>query len=130
MNNAEWKKQYALRPQMVWLQISSWRGMAIGATHWYGEMRNSEHTRAVRMMYPLTEEQALELTKKHNGGTLVEVDYAYQAGDEVSSFDTKEEIIAQAIATWRTEFPDRNVLVIGNPAYADEVPVILDGEYK
>ena len=128
MNEAEWQIEYAKRPQMVYLRLSSWRGMSIGATHWYGEMVNDKYV-TVRMMYPLTTSQALDLTKKHNAGSLVGADYFYEEGDEVSSFDTKAQIIEQAVNTWRELFPEQNILVLGDPVIC-EIPLTLDGAYK
>ncbi len=114
---------------MVFLQISSWRGTSIGATHWYGNMCTYDYSKRVKMQYELNSRQAIELTKKHNDGSLFGPGvYHYREGDEASSYDTKDEIIKQAIATWRELFPGKNVLVLGDPVIA-ETPLKLDGEY-
>jgi hypothetical protein len=129
MNDNEWQIEFAKRPQMVYLQITSWRGMSFGAIHWYGEMCTYDYSKRVKMSYELNSRQAVALTKLHNDGRLLGADYVYHECDEVDNYDTKDQIIKQACATWRKLFPGKNVLVLGDPVVC-EPPLKLDGEYK
>lgn len=106
----------------VYLEISSWIGISIGAIHFYGKMKCSDgdEFKSIEMLHPLTISQARELNKN-------EKYRLYDAGDMYYGYDSKNEIRKQAIETYKDLFPGATVLIEGHIAYADPQP-ILDGE--
>jgi hypothetical protein len=117
------------RIENVWLEISSWRGMSIGATHFYGTLHHPCTCSRFPCPHPisrtdlehvLTTQEAKELTKLHNDGSLFGPGvYKYKKGDTSRCFETKEEIIKLAIASYQEMFPDRKRLILGSPIYVD-----------
>lgn len=122
----DWFKK---RKQIVFLEISTFRGSCYGAVHYYGYLTNDSSTKRVELNRTLTHVQALELTKLHNNNSSFGRDYVYEEGDEVSSFDSIDDIENYATKVWREHFPDMNMLVVGTPVYV-EYERILDGELK
>lgn len=108
---------------IVYLEISSWIGMSLGAMHFYGTMRtgydNDGNHQKIDMRRPLTSAQAKELNKAHD------VKF-YKAGSLYQGYDTRDEIRQQALATYKDLFPGATILVEGSSAVADPQP-ILDG---
>jgi hypothetical protein len=118
------------------LTISTWAGVSIGAAHYYGRIHQPDTRRSktypmspdeerlygdVEVEHALTADEARALTAKD--------DYHWEAGTPTRRFDTKEHVMATAIAQWREIARKRGggVLRLGNPAYLDEnAPVIAE----
>src|SRR5512136_161848 len=99
--------------RIVYLEIDSWIGTSIGATHFYGELKsNGKHIELKRC---LTLHQARELQKK---------DWPVEAGDLFHGFDTKDEIISLAITTYKEHFPEADILIQGRSACAEPQMVL------
>src|SRR3990167_6329937 len=104
----------------VYLKITSWAGISIGAIHYYGELKARNPYRAIELNRTLTAASARRLTKQHGK------DFQYRAGYETIGFETEQEIIDLAIKTYKTHFPEATVLILGDPVYA-EPQKIIDG---
>jgi hypothetical protein len=105
--------------KLVWLEASSFAGVAAGATHWFGTLvgiRRRKVTR-VRLERRLTKAQAAKLNERDNGTT-------YRGGSKTQRFDTNLAMIRAARRVWREHFPDADVLVYGNHAVVSPLPVL------
>jgi len=109
----------------VYLKITSWAGISIGAIHFYGELRARNPYRCVELSNTLTVASAKRLNR-HRRDDFRGEDWNYRAGMKVNGFDTEQEIIDLAIKTYKTHFPEGTVLILGDPVYA-EPQKIIDG---
>lgn len=100
----------------VYLEITTWQGISLGATHYYGKLVYGAE--CIELTHSLTATQAAKLGRLH--------DWTYREGDRSPHFDMKEEIIELALSTYKEHFPDAYLLVLGKPCYAEPQP-ILDG---
>ena len=107
------------REDYVVLEISSWRGISLGGTHYYGVLVGYIGDEYVReeIEKPMTEEEAKKLRKKD--------DFKYYvAGSITDRFDTKQEIREIALAKWQTIFPNAKALLEGQSADAEPMKVL------
>ena len=105
----------------IYLKITSWAGISIGAIHFYGELRARNPYRVIELKRTLTTASARRLTKQHGK------DFQYRVGYQTIGFETEQEIIDLAIKTYKTHFPDATILIRGDPVYA-EPQEIIDGK--
>lgn len=113
------------REKIVHLEIRSFRGISIGATHYYGELKGhvDGHYKSVDLEYAMTAQQAKALTKKD----FEERGYQrmrYSPGDMYAGFDTMDDVRAEAIRQYKTHFPKAEMLVEGHAAYYERKPVL------
>lgn len=103
----------------VYLEITSWVGTAINAEHWMGclQFRGASD---IELTHPLTSGEARRLTVKSRGAI------PYEKGEMSEKFESKQQLIDCAIASYKTHFPDADMLVLGRRAILDPQPV-LDG---
>jgi hypothetical protein len=120
------------RKRAVWLDVSSWRGISIGAIHFYGELKTTYHDDLphVELKRKLTKSEAKELTKLQNDNSLFQAGFRWEAGDETRCFDTKEDVIKAAIAQYQALFPTKTLLLLGSPVYAEHDAVLHDANAK
>ena len=100
--------------KFVVLEITSWQGMSLGATHYYGKLKGYDErgdALFVDIEKPLTEKESKRLSEKD--------DCTYRAGTLTSRFDSKQEIIDIAMDKWKTYFPAAEFLLQGQWACAD-----------
>src|SRR3990172_9893739 len=108
--------------KIVYLEILSFIGIGIGASHYYGSLwgyKDGEMEK-VKLIFILTTRGAAKLNKLHGKGS------GYHAGMEWHGFDSQEAIIKLAKQTYKEHFPHANILISGSIAVADPQPV-LDG---
>lgn len=112
---------------IVTLEITCWKGMSIGATHYYGHLKGyiGEEYKSVELEYKMTASQAAKLNKKdeqltRSSGGL------YSRGSVSTRFDTEEQIIKLALKVYKQHFPGADVLILGH-SYIAEPQLILDG---
>lgn len=103
--------------RIVYLEISSWVGISLGATHCYGDLWSNGERYPMRKK--LTPREAIALNKKHEWDQ-------YRGGDLYSGFDSHSEITLIALETYKTHFPQADILVLGRSCVA-EPQKILDG---
>ncbi len=101
--------------QIAHLDITSWRGISIGAVHWYAELiiddANEKYGwKRVKLERPLTsvESKAMNIEKKRQGYR----SFNYQSGDLTEGFNTREEAIAAGIAAFKAS--SEGVLMLGD----------------
>lgn len=87
------------------LQIDSWAGISLGASHFYGNLR--------------FEDDRKELTYKLTAAQAARLDDGYQAGDSTERFFTEEAVIERALSAWQRLFPRAKVLLLGNSSYIE-----------
>ena len=104
---------------IVYLYLSSWVGISLGATHYYAELQPSGDRKNVDIMDTLTAKQAAALNKKG-----VRYYRPFKPGDQYKGFDTKEAAIQAGIEQWRTHFPDGKFLVLGRAGYCEPQPLL------
>ena len=101
--------------QIVYLEITSWYGISIGAEHYYGKLSGSDTV--VELERTLTSRQAKELNKKDSMKYLKE-------GSKTGRFDTKEEIIEVALFEYKKHFPDAKILILGRSSLAEPQKIL------
>lgn len=97
-----------MQGKIITLEITSFVGMSIGAVHYYGKL--SDGVVRTDLMRVLTAAGARKLNILHRAGN------TYHAGDEVTNWDSEEELIAYARRTWKDHYPDGGLLVLGDSA--------------
>lgn len=109
----ESRKGIVTMDNRVTLEISCWKGISLGATHYYGSLvgyNNEEYCR-YDIEKVMTQADAKRLSKKDS--------FKYREGNKTTRFETKEEIRQLALAQWKQLFPNGTVLLEGRSAYAD-----------
>lgn len=109
---------------IVNLETITHSGYALGAMHYYGTLKCLESDLPnVNMQHALTANEATERNKwEIRGGGRGH----FYAGYVSSGFNTEDEIIALAKATYKDHFPGATILLFGMVAEASPLPV-LDG---
>jgi hypothetical protein len=118
------------------LTVETWRGISIGAVHYYGRIHQPQPDSltyplskdgqrlygSITVEAPLTVEQAEALSKHDH--------WHWEPGDVTARFDTREEVIARAIETWRPIARARGGgrLVLGHAAFLNEAKPVLAEE--
>ena len=102
----------------VYLKITSWAGISIGAIHFYGELKARNPYRAIELKRTLTTASARRLTRQHGKA------FQYLAGYQTIGFETEQEIIDLAIKTYKTHFPEATILILGDLIYAGPQKII------
>lgn len=97
-----------------WLHITSFRGISVGATHFYAELRTPTGT--ARLTHPLSAAEAAALTARDN--------FDWEPGWPTERFDTREDVTAAALAVFTALAEPGCVLLAGNAASAQPQPVL------
>lgn len=100
---------------IVYLEIHSWVGTALGASHYYGELKDRDKT--VQLKTKLTHRQATKLNRDKEFKD-------FKAGDETTGFDSKELLIKEALKQWKSEFPHSTLLVEGRSSVSGPQEII------
>jgi hypothetical protein len=114
---------------IVYLQISTWRGISIGAVHYYGKLAGRvDGTYTESQLYrTLTRAQAALMNKQRREEFPGEHEpIKYKAGKLTKSFESETEIVELATERWQIHFPHATVLVRGMAACADP-QIVLAG---
>ncbi len=104
-----------LEDRFAWLEITSYIGVSYGARHYYGELRYGDER--VQLKHRMSAADAARLNKAHGWK-------GYRAGGLSEHFDSKDQVIALAVETYKTHFPGAILLVQGNKAYAEPQPCL------
>jgi hypothetical protein len=117
--------------KVVYCKISSWVGRVQSAEHYYVDLscgRYSDSDRVDRVVrHNLTQSEADRLNRR-DGISRKELDIqtAWEAGEEVGYFFSRERAVRGAIAAYKELSPDAILLVEGNIS-TYEPQLILDG---
>jgi len=106
--------------RVVYLEITSWIGMSIGATHYYGELKCGD--KKVDLLHPLTRKEAANLNKESL------FDYMYKAGENYPGYVNRDKLIKQAIKTFIDHFPTADILISGRSYCADPQEILVGPE--
>lgn len=89
------------------LEISSWRGISIGAVHWYCHIHiqeDSEHHQRIELQRPMTAAEARAANKQDKErGRLLSV---YKAGTLTDGFNTEEDAIKFGTKYFVDKYPN------------------------
>ncbi len=102
--------------KVVYLDISSWRGISIGASHWYGKLVCGKER--IELYRVLTAVGAREMNRRWGRET-------FEKDDTCKSFESERDIINLARATFKKHFKGASVLILGSPVYADPQKVLI-----
>ena len=102
--------------KILHLKITTWAGMSIGATHYYGDILfpYDKHKEDIKLSFILTKRDVLLLHKKER---MYALSYRtkYIIGEESSRFDTKEEIEKAGIKYYEENLKKKySILVLGD----------------
>lgn len=104
--------------ELVYLDISSFVGMSIGARHYYGRLIRSVDgdSRSVEVTFKLTADMAawINMLDGHN---------RYDEGDDCTRFMSPAEVVEAGIALFKSTVTV-GVLLGGSPAYAEPHKVL------
>ena len=103
---------------IVFLKISSWKGISVGAVHCYGALSNLGGGKRYDVDKPITKAEANRRNKKAGW-------VSWTGGDRTESFDTKESVIYYAKRQFNKRFPHATALVLGNIATAEPQTVLV-----
>ena len=103
----------------IFLEISTWAGISLGAEHFYGKLRNSSFDKTVELLRKLTTVECIHLNKKDNYLGL-----RYREGELTERFESPDLIRTLAINTWKEHYPDGEILVEGS-CIADPVRILI-----
>jgi len=105
--------------RIVFLEVTSWRGISIGAEHYYGHLisYNGEGLDKVELKRKLTAKDAVALNKKDSSITSHS---RWKAGEEVGRFDTREQVKVAALKAFAERFNSDDILLMGR--YVGGVP--------
>lgn len=98
----------------IWtLDIYSWQGVSLGATHYYAEIRDPDYRSKGNIKHKMTKAEASAVNKKNRLMYNDDVASMYRVspGDETEGFDTKEDAIAEAVRQWLEYAPAGSRLV-------------------
>lgn len=107
----------------VSLEVSSYCGISVGATHVYGHLVTFDPHEKIELTRKLTAQDAEKLNKgedDHFG--------AYKEGDDTQRFDTLRELRELAIKTFREKYPDAIFLFEDKGCSSDPCKVLIGPE--
>jgi len=114
------------------LEITSWQGLSLGATHYYahlkyydenGEYQNDEIT------FTLNKQEAEKLSLKDRFA--LESWMAYKEGQETGRFDSRKKAIKHGIKRFRQLANENDILLLGSFSCGDPQEVLICPEpYK
>lgn len=106
---------------IVYLEITSFRGMSIGATHYYGKLV-CPNANSVELCYQLTKAEVDELNARDRT-------MCYREGELSIRFSTRSDIINLVLVDWKKHYPSAQLLVLGRASIV-EPQQVLAGEQK
>lgn len=93
---------------IVFLKITSWNGISIGAEHYYGRLTDFKTNKSIELTYPLTKEDAKYLNRK-----VTDEVGMYEEGEESERFSNEEAVISRAKKRFKILFPKAIILIRG-----------------
>ena len=109
----------------VYLTVSSWVGVSIGATHTYGRLTCESHKDEVDVQRPITAAEAREQNKRDRAMYGTPSNF-WKKGTPTNGFANEQAVVEKALSCWKEHFPGGGVLIKGHRGVLDPMPV-LDG---
>lgn len=105
-----------MKGRRFYLSITSWIGIGIGATHYYGAIQDAESKRVTlngrdELTRPLTTKEAKQWNEKDKTSI-------WRKGVQTSRFKDKLAVIVAAKQWFAKHAKEGDVLIEGSPAYA------------
>src|SRR5688500_17218117 len=98
---------------VVFLEVNSWVGVSMGATHTYGELVSEVN--AERVAVKVSQPRSVADAERDNQDAVDrygEVSRGfYEAGSETTGFASREAVVKRARQVWRQHFPEGWLLV-------------------
>lgn len=112
-----------VQDKAVYLTITTWIGTAaIGASHWYGKLGTADSYSKFQYLYRAHTAKSAARANKLSGET--DPLYKTKPGDMTEAFDSKAELIANALNCWQKHYPDREILLEGDHWVAEPTEVL------
>jgi hypothetical protein len=106
------------RYKAAYLEVRTYKGtICWWAKHFYGKLR-CEGYEPVDLEHELSAAQARRMTKEDEG-------YTYEKGDISSRYETKDELIQQAVSELHDHFPDAEILIYGGFHRHEPQPILV-----
>ena len=105
------------RDRVVMIYVSSFRGISVGAVHWYGSLHGREPYKRFELTRTLSAEDAQKLNAARR-------EDCWHDGSRINGFDTPADVLKAGRAVWKRKFPGADILLSGHYASADpEEPI-------
>lgn len=101
---------------VAYVNISSYSGISIGATHYYGKLEYNDQFEELN--YEMTKDQAQKFCAKDPSDL-----FTYREGETTTRFDTRDSVIAVALGRIK-EYPDIEILLEGGKQSASVQEVV------
>jgi len=113
----------------AWLDITTWVGIGLGATHYYGTISTRRH-------WGKHGETKWEVDRKISRAEAIELNKAegtaysqYRAGQLTVRFSSEEQLLEYAADTFRNkvqkQYPNVKYLILGSTGIIDPQPIIV-----
>jgi len=102
----------------VYLHITSWIGVSVGAQHYYAQLQDdTDYDRRIDLTRILTPAQAARANRDSF--------FRVKAGQESKGFDSQDEIRTLAVKVWQEYFPDGDILLEGDWGTAEPLRILV-----
>lgn len=108
---------------IVFLTISSFVGVGVGAKHWYGKLEHLQGGDTFEVTYPLSREDARAFNRDWR--TKHPMNLGYQEGEQSERFPSRKGVIAAARKQFKKEFPKATVLVLGRTGVVEPQKILV-----
>lgn len=109
------------RDDVAFLNLTTFAGIAPGASHWYASIEFREERTDLTHVISARESAAM-----NKSDSRWDREAGWSPGDRTSRYRSKEDAIRVAREGWREIAPDAKILIEGSSGYAEPQPV-LDG---
>lgn len=113
----------------VCLCVNSWVGIGAGACHTYGQLKQNygeyKDRKTIEVKQTLTRQSQCDCLLNKS----VIDPPKYKIGDITGDFLSEKEVISAALKTWKKEFPDAEILVLGDSGRL-EPQFVISGNSK
>lgn len=106
---------------IVFLTITSWAGLALGARHYYGRLRPLEGDEREDVTYTMTKEDAFEFNRIEKVPECI----GYEEGEKNARFSSEAAVIFAARKQFKVDFPKAKVLVLGDCAVCEPQRILV-----
>ncbi len=104
------------RLKFVYLEITSWVGLSIGAEHYYGKLIISgTREKSVDLTKKLSDRECFYLNKKDSLSGIIR----WKAGQTTKRFNTEADLERLAIKIWKKKYPKYDALLEGRSSILD-----------
>lgn len=112
--------------RVVYLTLTTWAESSCvpWAKHWYGKLERCHEI--MRVYCVLTEKDAKRLNE--DDGENDPTAWPYKAGEQSGRFFSRDAVIKAALDCWQKQWPDADILILGDPLTLDPQEVLAGPE--